>query len=97
MFENIGVCYIATMAKSELTQVLEVVTFIKDKVEQHDERFDHIDEELQAIRSEASSVRADLNLLEKKIENYSGPTKEVDHALLRTRVIEKRLGAKIGY
>ena len=83
--------------------ILASLAFIKDKVEQLPTRDDVreiireevpsiIAEELKPIRAELSSIRRDLDGLSTKVENMSGFSKEIDHALERIARIEKHLG-----
>ncbi len=51
-----------------------------------------IAEELKPILAELKDIRRDLNDLAKKVENISGFSKEIDHALERIAAIEKHLG-----
>ena len=83
--------------------ILASLAFIKDKVELLPTKDDVreiireevpgiIAEELKPIRAELASIRRDLDSLTKKVENMSGFSKEIDHALERIARIEKHLG-----
>jgi hypothetical protein len=49
---------------------------------------------LSARSSELRGIRVDLDDLREKVENIVGYRKEIDHALERISIIEKRLGMK---
>src|SRR2546421_1334457 len=51
-----------------------------------------VDEKLKPISDELTSIRRDLEELNRKVENSAGLTKEIDHALERIAAIEKHLG-----
>ncbi len=53
-----------------------------------------LDERLQPLSAELSSIRRDLENLVEKIDNITGLPKEIDHALERIAKIEKHLGIK---
>jgi archaellum component FlaC len=63
-----------------------------DRFDQHDSRFDNIDAELRSMRAELKGIRTDLDDLREKVDNIHGYRKEIDHALERIALIEKRLG-----
>ena len=85
---------------NNLADLIESVGYIKDNMLTKDdvreiireEVPDIIAEELKPIRAELASIRRDLNDLAKKVENMSGFSKEIDHALERIARIEKHLG-----
>jgi len=47
---------------------------------------------LRRIRAELSAIRRDLEELRMRVDNMSGYSKEIDHALARIARIEKHLG-----
>lgn len=49
-------------------------------------------ESFRAIRAELSDIRRDLEVLKARVDNMSGYSKEIDHALARIARIEKHLG-----
>jgi hypothetical protein len=49
-------------------------------------------EETADIRTELTDIRRDLTDVRAKVDNLTGVTKEIDHALARIRRIEKHLG-----
>ena len=44
------------------------------------------------IRAELADIRRDLEVLKARVDNISGYSKEIDHALARIARIEKHLG-----
>ena len=49
-------------------------------------------ENFRAIRAELADIRRDLDELRMRVDNMSGYSKEIDHALARISRIEKHLG-----
>jgi uncharacterized protein YlxW (UPF0749 family) len=75
--------------------ILDSLAFIKNKVEQlptKDDVREIVRDETKDIRTELTSIRRDLKTLADKVENMSGFSKEIDHALERIARIEKHLG-----
>lgn len=58
------------------------------------EELEPIETRLTSIESELASIRRDLDDLQKKVDNATGFSREIDHALGRIAAIEKHLGIK---
>ena len=58
------------------------------------EELEPIEIRLTSIESELASIRRDLHDLQKKVDNASGFSQEIDHAFERIAAIEKHLGIK---
>jgi len=48
-----------------------------------------------AILEELKDIKSRLKVLEEKVEDHSGHSKEIDHAFERIATIEKHLGIKV--
>src|ERR1700674_6023248 len=97
-----GVLQSPSMAKATtLKEVGEQLTFVVQHMATKDEvrkivadEVKHLatKEDTRRIEREVKSIRDDLEVLDKKVQNVIGYGKEIDHALERIAAIEKHLG-----
>ena len=93
-----GVLYCTYMVQTDIERLsrlmLDEFKRVHERFDSHDDHFDNIDAELRSIRAELKGIRFDLDDLREKVENIVGYRKEIDHAIERISIIEKRLGMK---
>ena len=73
--------------KSDIGEIRSVMV---TKTEHHALRQEVLDG-FQSLREELRDIREQLEVLELKVKDHAGHTKEIDHLLLRVAVIEKHL------
>jgi archaellum component FlaC len=84
------------MAQTDLERftklMLDEFGRVHEHLDEYDQRFDNIENELRGIRADLRGIRNELEDLREKVENVLGYRKEIDHALERIAAIEKHLG-----
>lgn len=82
---------LAVLVKEGFDNVDKRFDVIDRRFEAVDRRFDGIEDQLRDIRSELTDVRRRLEHLEALGAVHSGYAKEIDHALTRIAILERKI------